>query len=135
MRRAGFLTATALTLLTLATPYLLTVWSSSSLCFTGGPQIVSGNDKIVAVLDFLVRQGALTPAERTRIDPATCCRVDKGGGEVAPIGLENFIFGGFSHFVHVPAALIPRYDRLIVNIGEREGLFGVDTCGAILTRG
>jgi hypothetical protein len=129
------MTACAAALVVLAFPYLITVWSESSLCFASRPHIVSGKEKVARVLDFLVQRGTLSAAERSRIDPGSCCRVDKGGREVSPIGLEIFIVRGVSHYVHVPAALIPRYDRIISNVGEREGLFALNSCGTILTRG
>jgi hypothetical protein len=114
---------------------VLTIWSASSFCVADTPQIISGEQKVSSVLDFLVRQGTLTPAERARINPASCCRIDKGGREVPPIGLETFIVAGTSHFIHVPAALIPRHRYLSSNAGEREGLFGVTSCGAIVSAG
>ena len=88
-----------------------------------------------AVLDYLVRLRTLTTAERARIDPAACCRVDKGGGEATPLDLEAFLVAGMSHYVHVPAVLIPRYDRTVSNVGVREGLFVVNSCSDILARG
>ena len=135
MRGLGCLAAFALALIALSFPYFLTVWSASSLCFAERPRIVSGEEKVALVLDFLVRSGSLAPEERSRIDPASCCRVDKGGREIPPIGFQTFTVTGASHYIHVPASLIPRYDRLIVNEGEREGLFGVNSCGHVLTRG
>lgn len=135
MKGLAILLFTALALSALAFPYLLTIWSDSSFCVADTPQIISGEQKVSAVLDFLVSRAELTPVERARIDPATCCRLDKGGRELPPIGVQAFIVAGESHLVHVPAALIPRYRYLISNAGELEGLFGVTSCGAIVSAG
>jgi len=131
-RRLGCLSVVVLALLVLAFPYMLTVWSGSSVCFAGGPRIVSAEQKVSAVLDFLVEQGTLTSLERLRIDPASCCRVDRGGREVPPLDFEHFLIGGHAHFVNVPASFIPKYPRITSNVGNREGVFLLSSCGRLI---
>jgi hypothetical protein len=111
----------------LATPFGVTVFTTSSICFSEA-RVVGANEKIANAKRWLQER------RHTFVNRNDCCEVSKGGNTFPSLSFGAYLLWGKAHYVFVPKAA----DAQIVNglhRPEHWNVVTVDVCGEPLAEG
>lgn len=122
-----FIVSAAIAIGLLATPFGLTAFTTSSICFSQA-RLVGANEKIANAKRWLRERGHAV------VSRSDCCEVSKGANTFPSLGFGAYLLWGKAQYVFVPKAP----DARIVNglhRPEHWNVVTVDVCGEPLAEG
>lgn len=123
------ISAISIFLMAFSVPYLITKYSSNSICLLNW-NISNQKDKIYGARRYFDEK---LSSNLTEINRRRCCRVDKGRGDDPTLSWFAYYAHDKAHYVHLYAA--PKISISQKNQGGRDMLITVNSCGRGITHG